>query len=99
MDNIMWYQVTVELRLRDAFRSDLWKGLANTNVDRDNSVSTGRMTSSNYDISVFWYQVYQARPKTRRTGLASLVIHAAPGWATIPTLFLVSPDKLDIKRH
>ena len=37
-------------------------------------------------ISMF----YQARPQTRRTGSASL---------TIPTLFLVSPDKLDVKRH
>ena len=31
---------------------------------------------------------YQARPETRRTGSTRLVI---------PTLFLVSPDKLDIK--
>ena len=42
-----------------------------------------------YD-SVFWYPVYQARPETRRTGSASLAI---------PMLFLVLPDKLDIKRH
>ena len=25
----------------DAFRSDLWRGLANTDVDRDNKVSIG----------------------------------------------------------
>ena len=41
-------------------------------------------------ISVFWYQVYPARPETRRTGSASLAI---------PTLFLVSPDEIHIKRH
>ena len=40
--------------------------------------------------SVFWYPVNQARPVTRRIGSASL---------TIPTLFLVPPAKIDIKRH
>ena len=35
------------------------------------------------------YQAYQDRPETRRTGSVSLAI---------PMLFLISPDKLDIKR-
>ena len=41
-------------------------------------------------VSLLLYKVYQTKPETRRTGLASLAI---------PTLFLVSPDKLNIKRH
>ena len=44
----------VELRLResgDAFRSDLWRGLAITDVDRDYSVSIGRMMSPIYVIT------------------------------------------------
>ena len=42
------------------------------------------------NLSVFKYQIYQARLETHRTGSASLAI---------PTMFLVLPDKLDIKRH
>ena len=41
-------------------------------------------------VSAVWYQVYQAWTETRRTGSASLAIS---------TLFLVSPEKLNIKIH
>ena len=43
-----------------------------------------------YHVSVFWYQVDQARPET------------AQEWRGLPSqsdVFLVKPDKLDIKRH
>ena len=134
----VWYNYVVSCHCRtalarmlsvDAYRSDPWRGLANTYNDHDKNVSIGLITSPIYVIthsrrqqirtnlhllficfavvfsaiksaynawwkenrvSVFWYQVYQLRPETRRTGSASLAI---------PTLFLVSPDKLDIKRH
>ena len=36
------------------------------------------------------YQIYQARPETRRTGSACLAIS---------TLFFVLPNKLDMKRY
>ena len=44
-DYIMWYQVIVELGLLECYqamlRSDLLRGLANTDVDSDNNVLIG----------------------------------------------------------
>ena len=75
---------SVKTRVVSSLRSSIVKHLCSS------SEHAGNKSYREYHVSVFWYQVKHAKQETTQD------------WRGLPGLsdvFLVEPDKFDIKRH